>query len=74
MSDNEYFKIRDSPSYTVFKYIESYDDDLFMSMESICDKLNSQENKIRELEDNYNKLKQVIIDDFKYKDEWWKRI
>ena len=60
MSDNQYFKISITPSYVVFIGIESYDGDLFMSMDSICDKLNSQENKIRELEYNYTKLKQSV--------------
>ena len=60
MSDNQYFKISITPSYVVFIGIESYDGDLFMSMDSICDKLNSQENKIRELEYNYTKLKKSV--------------
>ena len=60
MPDNQYFKISITPSYVVFTGIESYDGDLFMNMDSICDKLNSQENKIRELEYNYTKLKKSV--------------
>lgn len=58
MTADDYFRLRTGgPGYVDFHYIEN-DDYIFTSMDSICNKLNEQEEKIRKLQKEKVLLKQ----------------
>lgn len=67
------FKIIDSVAYTVFKYVGDDEDNVYMSMEAIVDKLNELSLINAELNNEVGKLcgfiisKGYTVDDF---NEW----